>query len=467
MTVPQWVQDSVFYQIFPDRFSNGSKANDPFNVQPWGSAPTNNGFAGGDLRGIIDRMYYLVDLGINAIYLNPIFLSPSNHRYNTVDYYKVDPKLGTQAELLTLLDVAHRNNIRIILDGVFNHCGRGFFAFNDILENQSSSAYVHWFHVHKFPVEAYSPGDATTYSGWWKYKSLPKFNTDEPAVRKYLLDVARYWMEQGFDGWRLDVPNEIDDDVFWDDFRKVVKRTNNDAYLLGEIWDGDPRWVGDNHFDGLMNYPVRTLLIDLLLQKIQATDFCAGIEKWLQKYPRKNVFALFNLLGSHDTERILTMLKGDLKKLRLALLFQFTYPGAPSIYYGDEIGLTGGSDPECRKAFPWDESAWNTTLRQWVRKLIWLRRDRLALRQGEMKFLECENKSCIAYSRQGQGETLLVVLNPSDQQSAVEIDPHMLGVDQGSEMASLLTSAKTTVKDNKITIQLPPWSGEILAPLPK
>lgn len=462
MTVPQWVQDSVFYQIFPDRFNNGNKANDPVNVQSWGAPPTNHGFAGGDLRGIIDRMYYLIDLGVNALYLNPIFLSPSNHRYNTVDYYKVDPKLGTQAELLTLLDVAHRNNIRVILDGVFNHCGRGFYAFNDILENQSSSAYLNWFHIHKFPVDAYSPGDATTYLGWWKYKSLPKFNTDEPEVRKYILDVARYWMEQGFDGWRLDVPNEIDDDPFWYDFRKVVRNTNSDAYLLGEIWDGNSRWVGDRHFDGLMNYPVRTLIVDLLQQKILLSEFVSGIQKWLEKYPKENVFAQYNLLGSHDTERILTVLKGDLNKLKLALLFQFTYPGAPAIYYGDEIGLTGGSDPDCRKTFPWDEGLWNTSIRQWVRKLIWFRREKVSLRHGEMKFIDCGNSPCLAYYRKVQEEVTFILINPSENQVDVSFDFHKLGLGQSFYVKRLLTSEKITLDEGIINIKVQPWAGEIL-----
>ncbi len=465
MTVPQWVQDSVFYQIFPDRFHNGSKANDPVNVQHWGAPPTNNGFAGGDLRGIVDRMYYLTDLGINAIYLNPIFLSPSNHRYNTVDYYKVDPKLGTHSELLTMLDVAHRNNIRVILDGVFNHCGRGFFAFNDILENQSSSAYVNWFHIHKFPVDAYSPGDATTYSGWWKYKSLPKFNTNEPSVRKYILDVARYWIEQGFDGWRLDVPNEIDDDGFWDEFRKVVKNVNNEAYLLGEIWDGNPRWVGESHFDGLMNYPIRTLLIDLLLQKIEIRDFIKGIEKWAQKYPMENSRSMLNLLGSHDTERVLTTLKGDLKKLKLAFLFLLTYPGAPSIYYGDEIGLTGGSDPECRKTFPWDESVWNTSLRQWVRRLIWLRHDIGAFRRGDLKFINCGSESCLAYSCSEHGKTIVIIMNLSDIQVETTLSVQESEVEHTNEVRMFLSPGKLSIVDGVIKVKLQPWSGEVFQPI--
>ncbi len=283
-------------------------------------------------------------------------------------------------------------------------------------------AYVNWFHIHKFPVDAYSPGDATTYSGWWKYKSLPKFNTNEPAVRKYILDVARYWMEQGFDGWRLDVPNEIDDDSFWYDFRQVVKNTNTEAYLLVRFGMAIPAGWDPRHFDGLMNYPVRTLIIDLLNPKDPTSAFVHGIQKWLEKYPRENVFAQFNLLGSHDTERILTTLKGEIAKTKLAMLLLFTYPGAPSIYYGDEIGITGGSDPDCRRTFPWDESKWNTALRQWVRKLIWIRREKVALRHGEMRFIDCGNHHGLAFIRKDQQEPVLVVMNPSDTPITIEID---------------------------------------------
>jgi cyclomaltodextrinase len=463
MSVPQWVKDSIFYQIFPDRFNNGSTANDPPNVVPWLSVPTNHGFHGGDLRGIIDRMYYLIDLGVNAIYFNPIFLSPSNHRYNTVDYYQVDPKLGSKFELLTLLDVAHRNNIRLILDGVFNHCGRGFFAFNDILENQNNSAYVDWYHVQRFPVDAYSSGDATTYTGWWKYKSLPKFNTFNPTVKKYIIEVARYWIEQGFDGWRLDVPNEIDDDLFWSDFRRVIKNTNPEAYLLGEIWDGNPRWVGSDHFDGLMNYPLRTLLVDLLMQKTPVEAFTTAVSGWLTKYPLENVFSLYNLLGSHDTERILTVLKGDVSKAKLAYLFLLTYPGAPGIYYGDEIGLTGGSDPECRRAFPWEESSWNATLRQWIRELIWTRKESIALRQGKMLFLTT-SKNCLAYARVEQQDFVIIVMNISDQALNAEVDVTPIDIIDGLILRNVLNPDIVKVDKNKILLNLPAWSGANLVP---
>ena len=233
MTVPYWVQDAIFYQIFPDRFNNGDLGNDPPNVKDWGSPPTIWDFQGGDLRGVIQKIDYLLDLGINAIYFNPIFQATSNHRYNISDYFKIDQKLGDEEEFKALLEIAHHNNLKVIIDGVFNHCGRGFFAFNDVLENNSHSPYIDWFHLNNLPPDAYSPGDAYDYDAWWKLKSLPKFNTGNPRVRSYIFDVARYWIRLGADGWRLDVPNEIDDDSFWAEFRQVVKSENPDAYLVG------------------------------------------------------------------------------------------------------------------------------------------------------------------------------------------------------------------------------------------
>ncbi|MCS6949257.1 MAG: alpha-amylase family glycosyl hydrolase, partial [bacterium] len=212
---PDWVKHAVFYQIFPDRFANGDPSNDPANVQPWGTPPTYYNFMGGDLQGILQKLDYLQELGVTAVYLNPIFQSTSNHRYNTYDYYRIDPKLGTLEDFHALLGEMHRRGMRLILDGVFNHCGRGFYPFHDVVENGSHSPYVQWFHIREFPIHPYDGRKKANYESWWGIRSLPKFNTDHPPVRQFLLGVARHWIEQGADGWRLDVPNEIDDDEFW------------------------------------------------------------------------------------------------------------------------------------------------------------------------------------------------------------------------------------------------------------
>jgi cyclomaltodextrinase len=461
MTIPYWVQDAIFYQIFPDRFSNGDPSNDPSNVQPWGSPPTNWGFQGGDLRGIIKKFDYLLDLGVNALYLNPIFVSPSNHRYNTSDYFKIDPRLGDLNDFHSLLNVAHDNHMRVILDGVFNHCSRGFFAFNDILENQNNSAYKDWFHIKSFPVEAYSPGNADSYQAWWGYKSLPKFNTNNPEVRAYIMDVARYWIEQGADGWRLDVPNEIDDDEFWAEFRYTVKSINRDAYLVGEVWTADPRWVGEEHFDGLMNYPLREAVLDLLSgDNLTASGFADRVENLLKLYSRENAYAMYVTLGSHDTERLRTRLEGNTNKEKFAFTFLFAYPGAPAVYYGDEIGLPGGKDPECRAAFPWNREVWLSDLRTWIQNLISIRKQRAVLRRGNYQrvFVD-DHRGCYAFARTLGDESILVVLNASPIQRHLRIPIGDLHWADGLILRNLLGRNEYIVAGDMVLVSLPPWTG--------
>jgi len=463
MSVPYWIQDAIFYQIFPDRFANGDPTNDPPNLRPWNLPPTRDGFQGGDLRGIIQNFNYLLDLGINSIYLNPIFQATSTHRYNTTDYYKIDPFLGDPRDFKALIEVAHQNGVRIILDGVFNHTGRGFFAFNDILENQESSPYRDWFHVKHFPIDAYSPGDSLDYLGWWKLKSLPKFNTDNPAVRKYLLGVARYWIEQGADGWRLDVPNEIDDDSFWLQFRHTVKLANPDAYILGEIWQAGARWVGDTHFDGLMNYPIRDAILGFVKGQSTASECANRFEKTLGMYPPENAFAMYVPLGTHDTERILTFLEGDIKKVELAMLLQFAYPGAPAIYYGDEIGLEGGKDPDSRRTFPWGTKSWNHGLQTWVKKLIHLRKTSPILRRGTYLPILADNERAIfTFGRILDEESLLVIANANQNRSQLQLPIEKLGWHDGQIVHNLLDSGEFIVSGGKISLVIPPKSGLIL-----
>lgn len=460
MTVPYWVQDAVFYQIFPDRFANGDRGNDPPNVQPWGAKPTLWGFQGGDIRGVIQQFDYLLDLGVNALYFNPIFQATSNHRYNITDYYKIDPKLGDMHDFQALVDVAHQNRVKIILDGVFNHCGRGFFAFNDILENHTHSPYLDWFHLNQIPPDAYSPGDADDYEAWWRFKSLPKFNTDNPRVREYLFDIGQYWIRQGADGWRLDVPNEIDDDQFWAEFRDRVKSVNPDAYLLGEIWDGDPRWVGEGHFDGLMNYPLRKILFDLLDEEIKTDQFGQEIQGLLEKYPRENNYCMYLPLGSHDTQRLMTKLKGNVNKVKLAFLFQFSFPGAPAVFYGDEVGLEGEKDPDCRQAFPWDESQWDRELRSYVKLLISERKKRVELRRGDYRsIMDDPDRGGFAFFR-GLGDShLLGVINASSVQRSFKITVQDLPWQDGKIVHDLLSNQEMIISRDQVVINLQPWSG--------
>jgi glycosidase len=463
MSSPPWIVDAVFYQIFPDRFANGNPSNDPVNVRPWGSVPTLQGFQGGDLQGIREHFDYLLDLGITAIYLNPIFQSPSTHRYDTYDYFRIDPRLGDEQEFLDLLDFAHQRNVRIILDGVFNHSGRGFFAFSDILENGEQSPYKDWFHIKKYPIDAYGHGSASDYIGWWNLKSLPKFNTFHPETRSYLMRVVRYWTERGIDGWRLDVPCEIDDASFWAEFTHTVKSINPQAYTVGEVWDVQPRWVGDYHFDGLMNYPLRAALIEFLTQKVRAMEFSSKVEHLLKVYPAENLGSFLLLVGSHDTERIKTILGGSVEKVKLAYSFIMTFPGVPSIFYGDEVGVEGGKDPDCRRAFPWDENQWNHELHQWVRQLISFRKEEISLCSGTYKIIQPgHSESVFAAVRATRDESILIAINPTStsQQKAITLGD--VGWEVSSSVAKLFGEGEYKFEGTDLIIDIPAFGCAML-----
>jgi cyclomaltodextrinase / maltogenic alpha-amylase / neopullulanase len=462
MNTPYWLQDSIFYQIFPDRFANGDQNNDPVNIQKWGSAPTEWGFQGGDLRGIINHFDYLLDLGVNALYLTPIFAASSTHRYNTSDYFLIDPKLGTLADFQALINIIHGNGLRIILDGVFNHCGRGFFAFSDVLENGEHSPYKDWFHIRRFPLEAYGAGDSQNYLGWWNHKSLPKLNTSNPQVRKYIYSVARYWLEQGIDGWRLDVPNEIDDDGFWAEYRHVVRSVNRDACLIGEIWDINPRWANNSHFDGLMNYPVKDALLALLQDRINIQTFSERIQAIISAYSRENLFAMYVPLDSHDTERFTTLMDGNIEKVKLAYLFLMAFPGAPAIYYGDEIGILGGKDPDNRRAFPWKEANWNHDLRTWIKNLITVRKKTPSLRRGDFFEMQVTDE-CYVFARILGEDKVMAVLNPSSHACRFDIDCSKLGWDGGRTVHELIEWKKHTLTNGHLSITVPALSGILIA----
>ncbi len=431
---PEWVKHAIFYQIFPDRFARSSRLDKHQRLEPWDSPPTIHGYKGGDLFGVLEKLDYLQDLGVTALYFNPVFQSASNHRYHTHDYYQVDPMLGGNAALRELLDAAHARGMKVVLDGVFNHASRGFFQFSDIMENGAASAYLDWFHVEGFPLNAYG-GGKLGYIAWWDLPALPKFNTDNQAVREFLWDVACYWLEFGIDGWRLDVPNEIDDDAFWQEFRQRCRRINPECYIVGEIWEDASRWLQGDQFDAVMNYPLTKAIFGFAAQKLNAEEiakcgyktigpldapgFARALEQ-VYSYPKAINEAQLNLLGSHDTPRALTVLQEDETALRLALFLLFTLPGAPCIYYGDELGLSANNDPDCRQAMPWhDEPSWNHDLKTYIKQLIATRKAHPALALGEWIVLHASD-GLLVFERIYDGEILIAVVN---------VNPHPIKID--------------------------------------
>lgn len=383
MNAPAWVKDAIFYQIFPDRFCRSERYHAAGKFVPWGTKPTRENMFGGNLAGIESKLTYIKSLSANAIYLCPIFKSNSNHRYHTVDYFEIDPVLGTLADFDRLVEKAHRLGLRVILDGVFNHCSRGFFQFNSLMELGPDSPYVDWFHVKGWPLNAYS--GKPNYECWWNYPALPKFNTDSTEVREYLFKVAEYWTKRGIDGWRLDVPNEIDDDSFWQEFRRRVKRINRDAYIVGEIWDNPERWLQGDQFDGVMNYPFRRAVMDYLFERKGSAD--EFLQRLCDAFPVNRFGVQMNLLGSHDTTRIASQPRTSLDRIKLAYALMFFLPGAPCIYYGDEIGMEGGKDPDCRRTFPWDELAARKAqpIYKFIRSLTRMRLENPVLRDGKVE----------------------------------------------------------------------------------
>lgn len=454
LDTPAWVRDAVFYQVFPDRLARSGRVHPPGQLEPWDATPTRHGFKGGDLYGVVEHLDRLRGLGVNALYLNPIFASASNHRYHTDDYFHVDPLLGGDEALRELIDAAHACDMRVVLDGVFNHCGRGWWPFHHVVENGVDSPYRDWFNlsdsvragsaaIQPFPsgeqeaemealrgsgiASGLASREVLGYEAWWDLPALPKLNLDEPNLRALILDVAQHWIDFGIDGWRLDVAEEVSGD-FWREFRQRVRAAKPDAYLVAEVWHHKPEWLRGDMFDAFMNYPLTLAMLGFAAQ--EHLDVTAdvpfeyegqlrvfdGAALWqrideLQTLndPAINAVQL-NLLGSHDTPRARTLCGGDLDAMRLAVLLQMTLPGAPCIYYGDEIGLEGGMDPQCRGSFPMDEAAWELPPHRWTADLAALRHSSAALRDGDLALLGAHGP-VIAYLRRDGDEVFAIVAN--------------------------------------------------------
>ncbi|MBS5932578.1 MAG: glycoside hydrolase family 13 protein [Clostridiales bacterium] len=414
---PSWFSDAVFYQIFVERFDNGNPEISPDGIVPWDSNPTPKSFYGGDLEGIRKHLSYLQDLGINAIYLTPIFESISNHKYDTIDYMEIDSHFGDKETFRKLVNEAHEKGIRIILDAVFNHCSDRFAPFRDVLEHGESSIYKDWFRIKEFPVSQ----TEVNYEVFASVPYMPRFNTANEEVKEYLFDVVRYWTtEFHIDGWRLDVADEPDH-CFWREFRKVAKGLDDDLIIIGEVWHDSMPWLLGDQFDTVMNYPIMHQAVNFFAKgDIDATAFSDALTMQLMKYPDRINEMMFNLLDSHDTERFLFMCKENKQNLMNAAAFIFGYLGSPCIYYGTEIGLTGGYDPGCRKGFNWNSKEWDHELHNFYKKLIYIRKSEKALRYGMIAFES--TKELFVMKRSYEEIDIYVVINQTDKVQSLPTD---------------------------------------------
>jgi glycosidase len=490
INTPDWVKHAVFYQIFPDRFAKGKEPRSRFSfsypLEPWDAVPTLQGYKGGDLWGVLERLDYLQDLGFTAIYFTPIFQSASNHRYHTHDYYQVDLLLGGNEAFMELLEECHRRNLKVVLDGVFNHASRGFFFFNDILENGPYSPWVDWFKIEKWPIAPYDGSKPANYASWVDNRALPEFNHDNPDVREYIMQIGEHWIKLGIDGWRLDVPFEVETPGFWQEFRDRVKGINPDAYIVGEVWTDSRQWLDGTQFDGVMNYLFTAPTIaftagDRVIREyveeqsyepyppLDAPGYASKIKHLLQMYPWEIQLTQLNLLDSHDTARLLSIASGGKQapieeaheSLKLATLLLFTFPGAPSIYYGDEVGLAGAIDPDSRRGFP-PEADWNQEVLQYYKQLIALRHAHPALRTGSYQVLRAEDMVYV-FARQLDTEELVVAVNAGTDTASVSIEASQLQSKPSETLYGRVSMAWTMQGNTQsLTLELPPRTGCIL-----
>lgn len=568
--VPQWAKDAIWYQIFPERFRNSDPVNDPtaadlelapergwrispwtsdwYKLQPWEEKHSKNFFDnvferryGGDLQGVLDKLAYLADLGINAIYFNPVFDAISLHKYDASTYHHIDKNFGPapQGDLelmrqetddpatwkwtaadslfLKLVREAHKRGIRVIIDGVFNHCGTRFWAFQDVIRNQQSSRYAEWFDVKRWDDPA-TRDNEFDYKGWWDIKMLPEFREVEGGFAKpvwdYFFNITRRWMDpngdgdpsDGIDGWRLDVANDVSH-VFWKGWRTLVKSVNPNAYIVGEIWDDASNWLAGDQFDAVMNYrfarAVVRFFIDTGAGKYTPSDFDKELADVRKSYPAEVNYILQNLIDSHDTDRLPSMIVNPNRKYddqnglrwnqnydvskptakarqiqKLIVLFQMTYLGAPMIYYGDEAGMWGADDPDDRKPMVWPELTYDNEkmhpvpgkmrmndvvrfdkeLFDYYKKLVQIRKENVALRRGDFTtLLDDDNNDVYAFQRKAGNNEIIVIINNSELEQVVGM--RLIGARSYREALTGVTVEGT----DRLVTALRPKSASILA----
>lgn len=567
-----WAEGAVWYQIFPERFRNGDARNDPTKAEvfanrpePWQVHPwTSNWYKmqpweqerglkfydvvfdrryGGDLVGVIEKLDYLQDLGVEVIYFNPIFEAHSLHKYDASTYHHIDNNFGrdssgdleaiaaetedpatwswTSADkvFLELIRKAHERGIRIVIDGVFNHCGPEFWAFRDVVARQQASRYHDWFDVIRWDDPATPDTNEFDYHGWWGYKGLPEFKENEnglaPPVREYIFNITKRWMDpngdgdpsDGIDGWRLDVAKDVTP-VFWEEWYRHVKSINPDAITVGEIWEEAADWIESKRFDSLMNYPVAFAMVDFFIDqktKITASQFDSALHRLRTTYPQQTNHILMNLIDSHDTDRVASMVLNPDRNYdrqaglrdnpqydptkpdeaaqriqRLIAVFQFTYTGAPTIYYGDEAGMWGGDDPDDRKPMVWsdleyedetyetvaphmsraDKVAFQQSMFDHYQKLAGIRRQNAALRRGTVETVMADDqRDLYGFARKFDDNEIVVIFNNSHEAHTVNID---IAWPDGAVAMELLQGAEHAVQQGEVTLTIANKSAVIL-----
>ena len=412
--IPDWAKGSIVYEIFPDRFAPNSTPD-----KSWYKTPMqHHGMLGGTLQGIISKIPYLKELGIDVIYLTPIFRSNSNHKYDIIDYFQIDPAFGTKEDLTNLVNLAHKNNMKVILDGVFNHTSPEFFAFKDVVENGENSKYKDWYYIKDFPVKTSGKPNFLTFA---YYGGMPKLNCTNEEVRKYVYDVVTYWIKEcNIDGWRLDAADEVGHD-FWKQIRKKVRSVKSDALLVGEIWHFTTSYISGDEWDTIMNYNFRTAVADYIgTHSIQASDFVHEFEYTRGISHTKIHEVLWNLIDSHDTGRFLHCANENKAALKLACAIQMITPGMPMIYYGDEVGITGGPDPDCRRGMLWDTDKQDLDMLNWYKKLISIRKSHPSITNGYRQYLTVDNDSdLIVLKVYDNNEELYIIIHNGENDATV------------------------------------------------
>ena len=471
-TIPDWVYGGVMYQIFPERFRNGNDEITPENAIPWESTPTRLDFHGGDLHGVTEKIDYIKDLGVNIIYLNPIFLSSSTHKYDAWDHFKVDDTFGGDEALKDLINEAHSRNMKVVLDCSLNHVHPRHFAFQDIVEKGEESEYKDWFTVFDYPVrflhrphlyantykvgwdgnsEEYKtylektfketkvpvevvdddgPIIEPTFKAWWGVPDMPKVNFKSEGARQWALDVTEHWIKNfDIDGWRMDVAKELDFS-FWKDFRDVAYSAKKDILLISEIFGDTSQWLQGERFDGTMNYSFRETMTDYFATKrIDNKEFANSLANLYSMYSFEALSSCQNLLSSHDVKRFLNRCGANTDGMFGAVFLQATFPGIAGIYYGDEIGLGGADDPQNREPFPWEsEDKWNKDLLKFTSELMSIKTSQPILRYGNFEMVTYDD-NYVVFRRVLNDESLLCIVNRDLKNKDIELNTNAHSVD--------------------------------------